>query len=206
MTTFLSVCSSFSTLIPPPSFSSFFLFFLIRATRSVHRQWTWWKRHHRLPAWHRWSGYSDTWHRSCTSLTGWTNCWLWSLALQGGETRGKGTGVQNKGGTRRMGMGWERETHTEKDKMNDNEFEEHHIYRLVVWPNETWTQLRDYGLTRESLASLQHLLYVSHHDPLYVLQLCVDAAQIPSRSAVNVRLLGFLDVGVWRGSSTKKRS
>lgn len=53
------------------------------------------------------------------------------------------------------------------------------------------------GLTRESLSSLQHLLYVRHHDPLYVLELRVDAAQIPPRSAVNVRLLGFLDVGVW---------
>lgn len=55
------------------------------------------------------------------------------------------------------------------------------------------------GLTGESLSSLQHLLDVGHHDPLDVLQLRVDAAQVPPRSAVNVRLLGFLDVGVWGG-------
>lgn len=51
-------------------------------------------------------------------------------------------------------------------------------------------------LTGKRLSSLQHLLDVRHHDPLYVLQFCVDAAQIPPRSAVDVRLLGFLNVGV----------
>lgn len=50
--------------------------------------------------------------------------------------------------------------------------------------------------TRQGLSPLQHLLYVGHHDPLDVLQLRVNAAQIPPCSAVNVRLLGFLDVGV----------
>lgn len=59
-------------------------------------------------------------------------------------------------------------------------------------------------LTGERLASLQHLLYISYHDPLHILQLCVDAAQIPSGSAVDVRLLCFLNVCVWGGSNTKK--
>lgn len=54
-----------------------------------------------------------------------------------------------------------------------------------------------FGRTRQGLSPLQHLLYVSHHDPLDVLQLRVDAAQIPPSSTVNVGLLGFLDVGVW---------
>lgn len=54
-------------------------------------------------------------------------------------------------------------------------------------------------LTGEGLASLQHLLDVRYHDPLHVLQLRVDAAKIPSRSAVDVRLLGFLDVCVCSG-------
>lgn len=67
----------------------------------------------------------------------------------------------------------------------------------------TWRALT--GLTRESLSSLQHLLYVRHHDPLYVLELRVDAAQIPSRPAVNVRLLGFLDVGVWGRSGGRNK-
>lgn len=52
-------------------------------------------------------------------------------------------------------------------------------------------------LTRERLPSLQDLLDVRHHDPLHVLQLSVDAAQVPSGSAVDVQLLGFLNVGVW---------
>lgn len=51
-------------------------------------------------------------------------------------------------------------------------------------------------LTRESFSSLQDLLDVGHHDPLHVLQLCVDVAQIPSCSAVDIRLLRFLNVGV----------
>lgn len=59
-------------------------------------------------------------------------------------------------------------------------------------------------LTGERLASLQHLLYISYHDPLHILQLCVDAAQVPSRSAVDVRLLCFLDVCVWRGRKKLK--
>lgn len=168
---------------PPSSSSSFSCFPPIRATRSEHRQWTWWKRHHRLPAWHKWSGYSDTWHRSCTSLTGWTNCWPWSLALQGGENRRKERARAREG--------------AEGGNVSDNGSEEQFVYCLMMWPRETWTELRDHRLTRESLASLQHLLYVGHHDPLYVLQLCVDAAQIPPRSAVNVWLLRFLDVGVW---------
>lgn len=60
---------------------------LLRATRSVHRLSAWWKRHPRLPAWRRWSGCSGIWHRSCTSLTGWTGCWPWSPELQGREEK-----------------------------------------------------------------------------------------------------------------------
>lgn len=73
-----------------------------------------------------------------------------------------------------------------------------------VAADETIRHARVCGLTGESLASLQHLLYVSYHDPLHVLQLCVDAAQIPSCSAVDVRLLGFLDVCVWKGKHCNK--
>lgn len=58
-----------------------------RATRSERRQWAWWKRHLRLPAWRRWSGCSNIWRRSCTSLIRWTGCWPWSLELQGREER-----------------------------------------------------------------------------------------------------------------------
>lgn len=58
--------------------------------------------------------------------------------------------------------------------------------------------------TRQGLSSLQHLLYVGHHDPLDVLQLRVDAAQIPPRSAVDVRLLGFLDVSVCEGAASNQ--
>lgn len=65
------------------------------------------------------------------------------------------------------------------------------------WKDGSRGQVRAFGRTRQGLPSLQHLLYVSHHDPLDVLQLRVDAAQIPPSSTVNVRLLGFLDVGVW---------
>lgn len=54
---------------------------LLRATRSAHRQWAWWKRRPLLPAWRKWSGCSDTWRRSCTFSTGWTSCWPWSRAL-----------------------------------------------------------------------------------------------------------------------------
>lgn len=30
------------------------------------------------------------------------------------------------------------------------------------------------------------------------MQLCVDGAQVPPRPAIDVQLLGFLDVGVWK--------
>lgn len=49
---------------------------------------------------------------------------------------------------------------------------------------------------RERFSSLKHLFYVCDHDPLYVLELCVDAAQVPSCSAVNVGFLGFLNISV----------
>lgn len=61
------------------------------------------------------------------------------------------------------------------------------------------------GPTGQGLSSLQHLLDVSHHDALDVLQLRVDAAQIPPGSTVDVGLLGFLDVGVWWGGQRHTR-
>lgn len=122
--------------------------------------------------------------------------------LQGGETGAEGERVQNRWGDVEKEEGGD----TEKDK--NQGIWEHPILQIIqkdTASEETWPGLRSHGLTRESLSSLQHLLYVSHHDPLHVLELCVDAAQIPSRSAVNVRLLGFLDVGVWRGSGRKNK-
>lgn len=77
--------------------------------------------------------------------------------------------------------------------------------KKTVAADQTERHARVCGLTGQSLASLQHLLYVGYHDPLHVLQLRVDAAQVPSRSAVNVRLLGFLDVCVWKGKHCNKR-
>lgn len=92
---------------------------------------------------------------------------------------------KNKGERRRM------EKRRAADRNWQNKWE---------WINKfSWC---DFRLTGERLASLQHLLYISYHDPLHILQLCVDAAQIPSRSAVDVRLLCFLDVCVWAGSNT----
>lgn len=168
------LCSSYLPLqylflfFPPP----------LRATRSVCRQWTWWKRRRRQPTWHRWSGCSDTWRHSCTSSTSWISCWPWNPTLQGRTMQRKETGVK-------------------KERSKEEKSEDYPTYRLEVWETR---------LTRERLASLQHLLDVSHHDPLHVLQLRVDAAKIPPRSAVNVRLLGFLDVGVCGGSSAENIS
>lgn len=76
---FLSVHGPWRVHSSPPSSSPS----LLRATRSAHKQSAWWRRPPRQPAWHRWSGCSGTWRHSCTSWTGWTGCWPWSLKLQG---------------------------------------------------------------------------------------------------------------------------
>lgn len=53
-----------------------------------------------------------------------------------------------------------------------------------------------FELTRKGFPPLQDFLNICHHYPLNILQLRVDAAQVPPGSAVNVRLLVFLDVCV----------
>lgn len=59
-------------------------------------------------------------------------------------------------------------------------------------------------LTRKCFSSLQYLLDICHHYSLNILELCVDAAQVPSGSAVHVCLLVFLDVRVWNNNFMKK--
>lgn len=59
-----------------------------------------------------------------------------------------------------------------------------------------WT----FVLTGKCFSSLQYFLNICHHYPLNILELCVDAAQVPSGSAVNVCLLVFLDIRVWNNT------
>ena len=76
----------------------------------------------------------------------------------------------------------------------NNGYQIHPRLKWILWKvRRQWVRP-----TWEDSSPLEDIVNVLYHDPLDILQLGVERAQVPSTSVVRVRLLGLLDVRVWK--------